>query len=172
MSILYKNDFFDLWLMTSLGAYLSKAFSGFSLLVLLDSSFISLSLDSEHCIFSVKTFNLHQLPFQYTLLLFIFQPLLISLALMAFQQLSGINFVVSFAVQIFKVPLMVLIVDGFSEIGAHVRSNFRHSTCLRHAIKSRAVTNWIFSPVRLFFVMRAQHALSCLFFSLDKICKL
>jgi len=42
------------------------------------------------------------------------KPLLISLALMAFQQLSGINFVVSFAVQIFK--------DAGSEIDENLSS--------------------------------------------------
>ena len=39
---------------------------------------------------------------------------------------------------------MVLILNGNSEIGTHVRSNFCELICLRHLIISRAVMNWIF----------------------------
>ena len=43
---------------------------------------------------------------------------------------------------------MVLILDGNLEIGVHcsvhVRSNLCHLICLRHLIRSRAVTNLIF----------------------------
>ena len=35
---------------------------------------------------------------------------------------------------------MVLMSDGSSEIGAHVRSNFYYLICVRHLIRSRAVT--------------------------------
>ena len=41
---------------------------------------------------------------------------------------------------------MVLILVG--QIGAHVGSNLCHSICLRHLLKSKAVTNRIFSPKR------------------------
>ena len=37
---------------------------------------------------------------------------------------------------------------GNSEIGAHAKSNLFHLICLRHVIRSRGVTNWIFSPKR------------------------
>ena len=36
---------------------------------------------------------------------------------------------------------MVLNLDGNSEIGAHVRSNVCYLICLRHVIRSKAVTN-------------------------------
>ena len=48
--------------------------------------------------------------------------------------------------------VMVLILNFNSVIGAHVRSNLYHFICLRHLIRSRAVTNRIFfSPKRPFF---------------------
>ena len=37
--------------------------------------------------------------------------------------------------------IMVLILDGNSEIGAHVGSNLRCLICLKHFIRLRAVTN-------------------------------
>ena len=37
--------------------------------------------------------------------------------------------------------LMVLILDGDSEIDTHVRSNICYFICLRHLIRSREVTN-------------------------------
>ena len=40
--------------------------------------------------------------------------------------------------------LMVLILDGNSEIGSHVRSNLCCLICLRHLIRSRTLTNRIF----------------------------
>ena len=40
---------------------------------------------------------------------------------------------------------MVLILYGNSEIGAHVRTNFRYLICLRHMIRSKAVANMFFS---------------------------
>ena len=43
---------------------------------------------------------------------------------------------------------LVPILNGSSEIGAHVRSNLCDLICLRHLIKTRAVTNRIFSPKR------------------------
>ena len=36
---------------------------------------------------------------------------------------------------------MVFILDGNSEIGSHVRSDFSYLICLWHLIRSRAVTN-------------------------------
>ena len=39
---------------------------------------------------------------------------------------------------------MVLILDGNSEIGAHVWSNLCYLICLRHLIRSKTVTNLIF----------------------------
>ena len=46
---------------------------------------------------------------------------------------------------VLKVTIMVLILDGNSEIGAQVRSNLCVLTCLRHVIRSRAAPNRIFS---------------------------
>ena len=40
---------------------------------------------------------------------------------------------------------VVLLLDGNSENGAHVRSNLSCLTCLRHLIRSRALSNQIFS---------------------------
>ena len=49
--------------------------------------------------------------------------------------------------------VMVLILDGNSELVAHVRSNFRYQTCLRHLIRTRAVTiGFFFSPKRSIFL--------------------
>ena len=41
---------------------------------------------------------------------------------------------------------MVLILDGNSLKGAHVRRNISYSTCSRHLITSRAVTIRVFLP--------------------------
>ena len=43
---------------------------------------------------------------------------------------------------------MILLLGGNSEIGAHVRSSLWYLICLRHWIRSRAVTIWYFSPKR------------------------
>ena len=59
------------------------------------------------------------------------------------------------------VTTMVLIADGSSEIGANVRSNLCHLICLRHLIRSRALTYGLF-PEILFSFMIAQHVLSYL----------
>ena len=40
-----------------------------------------------------------------------------------------------------RVQTMVLMLDGSSEIGKHRRSNLCYLICLRHLIRSRAVTN-------------------------------
>ena len=49
--------------------------------------------------------------------------------------------------------LMVLIIDGNSAIGAHVRSNFCYLICLRHALTQRAVKNrFFFSSIRAIFL--------------------
>ena len=49
-----------------------------------------------------------------------------------------------------NVATMVLILDGNSEIGAHVRSNLCYLSCLKHLIRSRIDTNRIFSPIFFF----------------------
>ena len=53
---------------------------------------------------------------------------------------------------------MVLILDGNSEIGAHVRSELYYLICLGHLIRSRAVTNLL--RTYLFSLMRAPNVLS------------
>ena len=59
------------------------------------------------------------------------------------------------------VEALVLILDGISEIDAHVRSDLCYKICLRHLIRSGAVTNEIFFPRKdLFSLMRAQHVMS------------
>ena len=52
-----------------------------------------------------------------------------------------------------KLPgtIMVLILDGNSLRGAHVRRNICYSTCSRHLITSRAVTNRVFLPEKTHF---------------------
>ena len=67
----------------------------------------------------------------------------------------------------FKHPTMVLILDGNSVMNAHVRSNLYCLICLRHLIKSRAVTNqFFFNPKRPIFLY------ACAIFSelLSNIC--
>ena len=46
------------------------------------------------------------------------------------------------------IPCMVLILDGNSLRGAHITRNISYSTCSRHLISSRAVTNRVFYPKR------------------------
>ena len=53
---------------------------------------------------------------------------------------------------------MVLVLDGNSEIGEHVRSYLCYLICLRHRIISRAVTN----QKSQICIMLAQHTLSYL----------
>ena len=56
---------------------------------------------------------------------------------------------------------MVLVSDGNSEIGVHVRRNICYLICLRHLIRPRAVTNRIYILRKdLFHFMRVQHVLS------------
>ena len=56
---------------------------------------------------------------------------------------------------------MVLISHGSPEKGAHIRNNLCHLIRLRHLVRSRAVTDWIFFfPKELSSFMRAQHILS------------
>ena len=53
--------------------------------------------------------------------------------------------------------------DGNSEIGAHVKNNLCYLICLRHLIKSRAVTNQIcFAPKRPMFLWREIWYLNCI----------
>ena len=44
---------------------------------------------------------------------------------------------------------MVLILDGNSEIGAHMRSDLDYLTCLRHLFRSRAITKLYFLQQKL-----------------------
>ena len=57
---------------------------------------------------------------------------------------------------------MVLILDGNSDIGVHVRSNLCYLTCLRQLNRSRAVTNRILFLLRKTYIsfLRVQHVLS------------
>ena len=47
---------------------------------------------------------------------------------------------------------MVLILDGNSEIGAHVICNLFHLICLRQFIRSRGVTNFILFSEKTIFL--------------------
>ena len=46
---------------------------------------------------------------------------------------------------------IVLILDGNSEIGAHVRSNLRYSICFKHFIESWSISNLILFSVKTYF---------------------
>ena len=52
---------------------------------------------------------------------------------------------------LYTIRTMVLISDGSSEPGMHVRSNLCYLICLRHLIKLRTITNRIFSEKTNFF---------------------
>ena len=58
------------------------------------------------------------------------------------------------------VKIMVLMVDGYVVIGAHVRSNLCYFIFLTNLSRSRAIRNRIFSSKDLFSVMRAHYILS------------
>ena len=59
------------------------------------------------------------------------------------------------------IPIMVLILDGNLEIDPHAMSNLSNLICLRHLIRSSAVTNMKgFLRNDLFSFMRARQALS------------
>ena len=47
---------------------------------------------------------------------------------------------------------MVPLLDGYSEVGAHVRRNLCYLICLRHLIRVRAVKNRIFPQKRHIFI--------------------
>ena len=47
--------------------------------------------------------------------------------------------------RIFIIQSMVLIIDGNSKIGAHVRNHLCYLTCLRHLITTKTVSNRTFS---------------------------
>ena len=55
-----------------------------------------------------------------------------------------------------------LVLDGFSDIGAHVRSKLCCLICIWQLIRSRAITDRIYFLFRndIYSVMRAQHVLS------------
>ena len=46
---------------------------------------------------------------------------------------------------------MVFILDGNSEIGAHIRGDFCYLICLTHLIRSREVTDLIFYLEKTYF---------------------
>ena len=52
-------------------------------------------------------------------------------------------YVISRGIQYIEYICTVFSLDGISLVGAHVRGNLCYSTCLRHLIRSRAVTNRI-----------------------------
>ena len=54
---------------------------------------------------------------------------------------------------------MVLTSDGYLEMGAQGSSNLCYLICLRHLIRSKAVTNLTFYPKRPIF-LPAKHVLS------------
>ena len=59
------------------------------------------------------------------------------------------------------VKRVVPVLGGNLEIGEHLWSDIGYIICLRHLFRSRAFTNWIFSPKRpVFFFMCAVHVLS------------
>ena len=65
--------------------------------------------------------------------------------------------------------IKVLIVDGNSDIGAHVRSYLCCMICLKHIIKSKAVTNRGFPRKIVLSFMRAQHVLSTIRYIFQEI---
>ena len=56
--------------------------------------------------------------------------------------------------------IIALLLDGNSEIGAHVKSNLCYLICSRHLICSRADTKRIFIRKPLLSFVRTQHVLS------------
>ena len=52
------------------------------------------------------------------------------------------------------------ILDGNSEMGAHVRINICYLICARRLIRLRAITNMIFFPERHFSFAPAEHILN------------
>ena len=55
---------------------------------------------------------------------------------------------------------IVLILDGNSEKGEHVKINLCYSTCLMHLLRSEAVTNWIFFSRKTYFLFHARASYS------------
>ena len=53
--------------------------------------------------------------------------------------------------------LSMVLIDGNSEIGAHVRSNLCYLICLRHLIRSRAVTNRISISEKTYFALYVRN---------------
>ena len=63
------------------------------------------------------------------------------------------------------------ILDGISEIGAHVRSNICYSICLRHLIRSKAATNRIFfKSEKTYFSSELPSDISFMVFSGISVC--
>ena len=61
----------------------------------------------------------------------------------------------------YTVKFMVLILDGSSLKDAPERRNLFYSNCLRHLIRSEAVTKWIFLSENAYFPsLPAQHFMS------------
>ena len=48
------------------------------------------------------------------------------------------------SITIMSVQDIVLILDGISEIDAHVRNILGYLICIRHLIRARVITNWMF----------------------------
>jgi len=62
---------------------------------------------------------------------------------------------------------MVFILDGNSEIGAHVRSNYYYLNCLRHLIRMKAVTIRILLTPKRFSFFHTYATCSELLFNLS-----
>ena len=75
--------------------------------------------------------------------------------------INVVNFEVLFMKNINKLCPMVLISGGYSEKSAQVRNSLCYLTCSRCFIKSRGVTNKVFSIQKdLFSCIRAQHIIT------------
>ena len=59
-----------------------------------------------------------------------------------------------------RVSTMVLILDGYSDLGAHMYIEIGNLTWLRHWIRSRSVTNLVFLFLNVFSFTRANSFLS------------
>ena len=59
-----------------------------------------------------------------------------------------------------SVLIVILILDGNSEMGAHVWSNLGYQICLRHLYTSKVTNLKLFREKKLFSLIFAQHILS------------
>ena len=60
---------------------------------------------------------------------------------------------------VLKVTIMVLILDGNSEIGAQVRSNLCYLICLKHLIRNKAVSNRVIFSEKTYVPLCARNML-------------